>query len=50
VFDALHRRHKASNAMLYASTVWSSSARKAKLAARVPAGIVFNEHADEDGG
>jgi ATP-dependent DNA ligase len=26
-FDALHRRHKASDAMLYASTFWSSAAR-----------------------
>jgi bifunctional non-homologous end joining protein LigD len=62
VFDALHRRHKASDALLYAFDLLELngedlrplplSARKAKLArllARKPAGIVFNEHTDEDG-
>jgi bifunctional non-homologous end joining protein LigD len=62
VFDALHRRHKASNAILYAFDLLELngedlrplplSARKAKLArllARKPAGIIFNEHTDEDG-
>jgi bifunctional non-homologous end joining protein LigD len=62
VFEALHRRHKASDAILYAFDLLELdgedlrplplSARKAKLAkllARKPAGIVFNEHTDEDG-
>jgi bifunctional non-homologous end joining protein LigD len=62
IFDALHRRHKASNAILYAFDLLELdgedlrplplSARKAKLArllARKPTGIVFNEHTDEDG-
>jgi bifunctional non-homologous end joining protein LigD len=62
VFDALHRRHKASDAILYASDLLELdgadlrplplSDRKAKLArllARKPAGIVLNEHTDEDG-
>jgi bifunctional non-homologous end joining protein LigD len=57
IFDALHRRHKASNAILYAYDLLELdgedlrplplSARKAALArllARKPAGIVFNEH------
>jgi hypothetical protein len=58
VFDALHRRHKAAGAMLYAFHLLVFNGkdlgllplgdRKAKLA-RAPAGIVFNEHADEDG-
>jgi hypothetical protein len=58
VFEALHRRHKASDAILYAFDILELDgedlrpmplgARKAKLArllARKPAGIVFNEHA-----
>jgi bifunctional non-homologous end joining protein LigD len=62
IFDALHRRHKASEAMLYAFDLMELdgedlrlmplSARKPKLArllARKPAGIVFNEHTGEDG-
>jgi bifunctional non-homologous end joining protein LigD len=62
VFDALHRRYKASNAILYAFDLLELDgedlrplplgARKAKLArllARKPAGIIFNEHTDEDG-
>jgi ATP-dependent DNA ligase len=59
VFDALHRRHKATDAMLYAFDLLEFdgedlrplplSERKAKLLARAPAGIVFNEHTDEDG-
>jgi ATP-dependent DNA ligase len=62
VFDALHRRHKATDAMLYAFDLLELNGmdlrplplaeRKAKLAqllGRAPAGIVFNEHNDEDG-
>jgi bifunctional non-homologous end joining protein LigD len=62
VFDALHRRHKASDAMLYAFDLLELNgkdlrplplserkARLAKLLARAPVGIVFNEHTDEDG-
>jgi bifunctional non-homologous end joining protein LigD len=62
VFDALHRRHKATNAMLYAFDLQEFNGedlrplplaeRKAKLArllARKPLGIVFNEHTDADG-
>jgi bifunctional non-homologous end joining protein LigD len=62
VFDALHRRHRAADAMLYAFDLLELNGRdlrplplgdrKAKLArllARAPAGIVFNEHTDEDG-
>jgi bifunctional non-homologous end joining protein LigD len=62
VFDALHRRHKASEALLYAFDLLEHDgedlrprplsdrkARLARLLARVPAGIEFNEHTDEDG-
>jgi bifunctional non-homologous end joining protein LigD len=62
VFDALHRRHKATDAMLYAFDLLEHDGkdlralpldkRKAKLArllARAPVGIAFNEHTDEDG-
>jgi bifunctional non-homologous end joining protein LigD len=62
MFDALHRRHKASDAMLYAFDLLELNGkdlrplplgdRKAKLAqllARARAGITYNEHADEDG-
>jgi bifunctional non-homologous end joining protein LigD len=62
VFDALHRRHKATDAMLYAFDLLQLNGedlrslplgeRKAKLAkllVRAPVGIVFNEHTDEDG-
>jgi bifunctional non-homologous end joining protein LigD len=62
VFDALHRRHKAHEALLYAFDLLEHdgedlrprplSDRKAKLArllARAPAGIVYNEHTDLDG-
>jgi bifunctional non-homologous end joining protein LigD len=62
VFDALHRRHKAKDAMLYAFDLLELNGadlrplplaeRKAKLAkllARAPAGIAFNEHTEEDG-
>jgi bifunctional non-homologous end joining protein LigD len=61
VFDALHRRRKATDAILYAFDLLELdgkdmrpmplSARKPKLArllARKPAGIVFNEHTDEE--
>jgi len=60
VFDALHRRHRASDALLYAFDLpeldgedlrpLPLAERKAKLArllARVAAGIAFNEHTDE---
>jgi bifunctional non-homologous end joining protein LigD len=62
VFDALHRRHKAKDAMLHAFDLLEFNGadlrplplveRKAKLAillARAPAGIAFNEHTEEDG-
>jgi bifunctional non-homologous end joining protein LigD len=62
VFDALHRRHKASNAMLYAFDLLEFNGedlrplplaqRKAKLArllARTNAGIALNEHTEADG-
>jgi bifunctional non-homologous end joining protein LigD len=62
VFDALHRRHKATDAILYAFDLLEFNGedlrplplgeRKAKLArllARAPAGIVHNEHTEEDG-
>jgi bifunctional non-homologous end joining protein LigD len=62
VFDALHRRHKAAEAILYAFDLLEFnggdlrplplSMRKEKLArllARKPAGIVLNEHVDLGG-
>jgi bifunctional non-homologous end joining protein LigD len=62
VFDALHRRHKAADAMLYAFDLLELNGedlrplplgeRKTKLArllVRAPVGIAFNEHTDEDG-
>jgi bifunctional non-homologous end joining protein LigD len=62
VFDALHRRHKAADAILCAFDLLALNGedlralplgeRKAKLArllARAPAGIAFNAHTDEDG-
>jgi ATP-dependent DNA ligase len=62
VFDALHRRRTATDAMLYAFDLLELNGkdlralplggRKTKLArllARAPTGIVFNEHTDEDG-
>jgi hypothetical protein len=62
VFDALHRRRRASDALLYAFDLpeldgedlrpFPLGERKAKLArllARKPAGIVYNEHTEEDG-
>jgi bifunctional non-homologous end joining protein LigD len=55
VFDALHRRHKASDAILYAFDhleplpLGERKAKLARLLARKPAGIVLNEHTDEDG-
>jgi ATP-dependent DNA ligase len=61
MFDALHRRHKASDAMLYAFDLLefdgedlrplSLAERMAKLArllARKPLGIVFNEPTHPD--
>jgi bifunctional non-homologous end joining protein LigD len=61
IFDALRRRRKACDALLYAFDLLELdcedlrplplTARKAKLArllARKPAGIVFNEHTEED--
>jgi bifunctional non-homologous end joining protein LigD len=62
VFDALHRRHRAADATLYAFDLLELNGkdlrplplveRKAKLArllARAPLGIVFSEHTDQDG-
>jgi bifunctional non-homologous end joining protein LigD len=61
VFDALHRRHKGTDAMLYAFDLLAldgkdlralpleRKAKLAKLLARAPVGIVFNEHTNEDG-
>jgi ATP-dependent DNA ligase len=60
VFDALHRRQKATNAMLYAFDLLELNGkdlrplplgdRKAKLARLLAAApAVFNEHTDEDG-
>jgi bifunctional non-homologous end joining protein LigD len=62
VFDALHRRRKAGDAILYAFDLLEldgadlralplveRKAKLAKLLTRAPAGIVFNEHTDEDG-
>jgi ATP-dependent DNA ligase len=62
VFDALYRRHKAADAMLYAFDLLELNGkdlrplplgeRKTKLArllVRAPVGIAFNEHTDEDG-
>jgi hypothetical protein len=57
-FDALQRRQKAADAMLYAFDPWSSTARICgccRSATARPslrgcrAGIAFNEHTDEDG-
>jgi bifunctional non-homologous end joining protein LigD len=62
VFDALHRRHKASDAIVYAfdlleldgddlrpRLLCERKARLAKLLGRMTGAIVFNEHTDEDG-
>jgi ATP-dependent DNA ligase len=62
VFDALHRRHRADDAILYAFDLLELngkdlralplSERKAKsekLLARAPAALIFNEHTAEDG-
>jgi bifunctional non-homologous end joining protein LigD len=62
VFDALHRRRRAPDAMLYAFDLLELNgkdlrslplgerkARLAKLLVRSSAGIVFNEHTDENG-
>jgi bifunctional non-homologous end joining protein LigD len=61
VFDALHRRHKATDAMLYAFDLLAldgkdlralpleRKAKLAKLLARAPVDIVFNGHTNEDG-
>ena len=62
VFDALHRRHKASDAILYAfdlleldgedlrpRPLGERKARLARLVDRRLTGIVMNEHTDEDG-
>ena len=48
MFDALHRRHKEIDGEDLRPRPLSE--RKAKLLARAPAGVVFNEHTDEDGG
>jgi bifunctional non-homologous end joining protein LigD len=62
VFEALHRRDKAANAMLYAFDLLELNgddlrplplaerkAKRARLLVRKPLGIVFNEHTEEDG-
>jgi bifunctional non-homologous end joining protein LigD len=62
VFDALHRRQKATDAMLYAFDLLEFNgedlrplplaerkARLERLLSRSRTGIVFNEHTDEDG-
>jgi bifunctional non-homologous end joining protein LigD len=62
VFDVLHRRHKAGDAILYAFDLLEldgedfrplplakRKARLARLLARVKAGIALNDHTDEDG-
>jgi bifunctional non-homologous end joining protein LigD len=62
VFDALHRRRRATDAMLYAFDLLELNgkdmrslplcerkANLAKLLAGAAAGIVFNEHTDQDG-
>jgi bifunctional non-homologous end joining protein LigD len=62
VFDALHRRQKAKDAMLYAFDLLEFNnadlrprplverkAKLGKLLARASAGIAFNEHTEEDG-
>jgi bifunctional non-homologous end joining protein LigD len=62
IFNALHRRGTVTEAMLYAFDLLEldgkdlrslplgeRKAKLAKLLARAPAGIVYNEHTDEDG-
>jgi bifunctional non-homologous end joining protein LigD len=62
VFDALHRRHKATDAILYAFDLLElddedlrpfplgdRKKKLAKLLARKAAGILLNEHTDQDG-
>jgi bifunctional non-homologous end joining protein LigD len=62
MFDALHRRRKATDAMLYAFDLLEldgedlrplplgkRKARLARLLARVSAGIALNDHTDDDG-
>jgi ATP-dependent DNA ligase len=62
MFDALHRRHKATDAILYAFDLLELNGKDlgpmplgerrtklARLLARASSGIVFNEHTDEDG-
>ena len=62
VFEALHRRRQATDAMLYAfdlleldgedlrpRPLGERKARLAKLVGRSDRGIVYNEHTDEDG-
>jgi ATP-dependent DNA ligase len=62
MFDALHRRHKAADAMLYACDLLELNgkdlrprrlgerkAKPAKLLVRALVGIVFNEHTAGDG-
>jgi bifunctional non-homologous end joining protein LigD len=62
VFEALHRRHKAGDAILYAFDLLEfdgedfrplplseRKARLARLLARKHTGVVLNEHTDEDG-
>jgi bifunctional non-homologous end joining protein LigD len=62
VFEALHRRQRVNEAILYAfdlleldgedlrpRPLGERKAKLAKLLSRKTGGIVFNEHADEDG-
>jgi bifunctional non-homologous end joining protein LigD len=62
VFEALHRRHRATEAILYAFDLLEldgedlrpvplgeRKARLAKLLGRKTGGIIFNEHTDENG-
>jgi bifunctional non-homologous end joining protein LigD len=62
LFDALHRRHEATDAILYAFDLLELNGKDlgpmplgerrtklARLLARASSGIVFNEHTDEDG-
>jgi len=48
VFDALHRRHKEIDGEDLRPRPLSE--REAKLLARAPAGVVFNQRTDENGG
>jgi bifunctional non-homologous end joining protein LigD len=57
LFDALHRRHGATDAMLYAFDLLELNGKDlrplalgdARMLGRAPAAILFNEDTDEDG-